>query len=112
MPQATLDFDGSSFNPGAAESLRDAGKSLTAESRDKMLSLARSIARSIALEDAMRECTIDAVQQRLIAMGYQPAQLGPAAGCIFLSDEWDHAGFVQSTRASNRRRWIQVHRLR
>lgn len=66
-------------------------------------SAAKEIAIAIAQHGTV---TADKVQEKLIAQGYTPGQLGNAAGALFRGKNWRKVGEVPSTRPSNRGRKV------
>lgn len=102
-----------SFNLGEGERLRDEGIEAAALTRSDVLSVAKRVARQIALSRPNRELTADAVQAVMIGLGFTPAQLGNAAGAIFRGKAWVWTGrVVKSSRKSNRARILRVWRLK
>jgi hypothetical protein len=70
--------------------------------RKEVLELARDLARRIALERESREVTIDDVQAELQRLGFEPGDLGNAAGAVFGGGCWQFTcRWKASDRASN-----------
>ena len=89
------------FDLVAGRELRDAGMEEAAGNRSEILVVAKAYAWLIAMSREDRTCTADDVQLRLIANGYDPADLGNAAGSIFRDQRWRNTGrMIQSTRKS------------
>lgn len=104
--QHTLQFD-----IAAGELARDKGQAKAAVTRAELLELARDVARQIAMSRSERTVTADDVLKRLSDMGYEPGELGNAAGSIFKGGQWAFVDRVKSERVSNHARWIMVWRL-
>lgn len=90
---------------------RDRGMESAAEKRRFLLDLARRIAVAFAYNNG--EVTADDVQRELIRRGFNPRDIGNAAGSIFKTKEWEFTGrWLESARVSNHARAIRVWRLK
>lgn len=102
-------MDDKTFDARLSDQLKFEGMERAAFKGRDMLKLARHIAREIGLECG--ECTADAVGRRLKS-DYGIESLGPAAGSIFKTPEWQWTGeFVKSRRVKNHSRLLRVWRL-
>lgn len=93
------------------EALNDLrGADLTKDTRREILRIARSYLRKLAISRRRRGgrgmCTADDARAFLKLNHYSPADLGAAAGALFLVKLWKRAGFVPSSVPSNRGREI------
>ena len=91
------------------ELAKEAGIRDAASARTELVAHARKLAKAFAIQCvASREITIDDVQ---ILVG--DADLGPAAGSVFRTPEWEFSGkWTESVREGNHRRMIRVWRLK
>ncbi len=88
------------------------GMEVAAKHQNQLLEKAREVAKELATKDANRETTSDEVSQELSRRGF-PDCLGPAAGSIFKTTDWEFSGkFINSTRVTNHSRLLRVWRLR
>ena len=88
------------FNWEAARRAREEGLEAAAMPRPALLELARDLARGIARR--VGTVTADDVQAALLELGYQPKDLGNAAGALFRGAEWEQTGdWRRSARVSN-----------
>ncbi len=100
------------FNPDEAERRKRKGMDDAAQARADLLELARTVAVRIAERQPDRLCTADDVQLHLISLGFEPDELGNAAGSIFRGARWQFVEFIRSARTTNHRRIIRVWRLK
>lgn len=99
--------DGDSFfDLTEGTSRKEEGKNLTAENRKFLLTKARAIAVLIANSRPSKLVNADDVQKALMEQGYEPAQLGNAAGSIFRGEMWLKRGYENSKRKTNHARVI------
>lgn len=90
--------------------LKEEGQNKAALSKKYILELAREHAYKIALNNPLRECSIDDVQRIMIKDGID---LGMAAGSVFKGKDWEHTGkYVRTHRKSSHARNISVWRLK
>lgn len=95
-----------------AESKKEAGISAAVETRRHVYDIAKELALKVANRNAKREVTADDVQFELIGAGYDPADLGNAAGALFRGKDWVFTGeWRKSARETNHRRANRVWRL-
>ena len=100
------------FDAAAGSQSRDAGLSLAASHKPVTLAIARMAARLVAGGRADRTVTADDVVGWLAINGFE-YELGPLAGAIFRSKEWEFTGrWVRSARTSNHSRFNRVWRMR
>ena len=97
------------FDLAEAERHRDVGIGVATEHRGEVLTLAKAIAREIALARDSRECSADDVAKRLTKG--QRAALGNAAGAIFRGREWRFVRSVKCQRINAHARDIRLWRL-
>lgn len=90
--------------------LKAGGMELAATTRSELLDTARAI----ALELGRRgDVTADDVGRMMEQRGYAVEDLGPAAGSIFKTKQWQFTGVrVASSRKSNHGRELKVWRLK
>ena len=101
----------SAFDAVESERRKHDGMAVAASARLAMLHKAREIARDLA----RRHGTVhmDMVNMELERRGIDPCRLGPGAGSLFKSLEWEFTGeFVKSARMTNHSRLLRVWRLR
>lgn len=102
------------FDAAESERLKEAGIAAAAEGREYLLEIARDRARLVARERG--EVTMDDVVAALVADGFDPAQLGNAAGAVFKGkmggvSEWAFTGrFVRSARVASHSNLLRVWR--
>ena len=100
------------FDRAYSESKKRQGMESAALNRPYLLAVARTVAREIALSRPTREVHADDVNYELMTRGIDFQSLGPAAGSIFKTREWDFTGHrIKSKRASNHARELKVWRL-
>ncbi len=98
------------FDQAESEELKEAGMAAGVRMRETDLQFARSIAREL--------CRLQGVTNadevgRLLYERHGIKTLGPAAGSIFKSSEFEWAGeFVKSGRKTNHSRLLRVWRLK
>lgn len=98
------------FDAAESERRKDAGMALAAASREAILEVARERARFVARERG--EVSMDDVVAALVVNGYDPAELGNAAGSVFRGREWVWTGrFVKSARVASHSNLLRVWRL-
>lgn len=101
------------FDETKSEAAKVAGMATAANNRHVVLEIARNLAQKIASAKSHRTCHADEVYAELPKLGYDPAELGPAAGSIFAGKAWEFTGVrVKSKRVSNHSREIKVWRLK
>jgi len=104
-PQKTI------FDAIEAEEGRRKGMAKAAETREPILQVARRLA--IEISRIRGKVTADDVQKALIRRGYHPSELGPAAGSIFKTGDFEFTGeWIKSERVSNHSRYLRVWRLK
>lgn len=109
--QDELNFDTSTMNVQMGEELKKEGMARAALSRAELLQLAKDGCR-IAAQERGGTATADDGAEFLISMGYDPAELGNAAGSLFRGKEWHFTGeWRVSARVSNHGRMNRVWRL-
>lgn len=97
------------FDAAESERRKEAGIAVAAEGREYLLEIARDRARLVARERG--EVTMDDVVAALVADGFDPAQLGNAAGAVFKGKEWAFTGrFVRSARVASHSNLLRVWR--
>jgi hypothetical protein len=74
--------------------------------KSKVFSIAKSIAVTLAKQSSLRITNIDRVQSELFLLGYNSADLGNAAGCVFRGKNWKKFNKAQSNRKGNHSREI------
>jgi hypothetical protein len=98
------------FEAQKSESRKARGMGVAADARTGVLDLARAIARELCTSQG--ECTADDVGE-LLWQRHQIKTLGPAAGSLFKSGEFEPTGsFRKSTRKKNHARLLFVWRLK
>ena len=98
------------FHEQLGEQLRLDGMTVAADNAKEQLSLARKVARSIALRRKDRTATADDVG-RVLKEVYALDTLGPAAGSLFKTGDWEWTGrFAKSKRVTNHSRLLRVWR--
>lgn len=84
------------FDATQSEEQKEIGMARAAAANKEQLSIARQIAKELALATSTLECNADMVQEKLIQKGID---LGNAAGSIFRGNDWQFTGrFVKSER--------------
>ena len=104
--------EGEIFNLQEGERLKEEGMAEAKAARKEIYLKAVQIAKDFASGNMERVCTIDDVQNVLISQGYNPKQLGPAAGSVFRGKCWEEIGHKNSARPSNHAARISVWRLK
>ncbi len=98
------------FEAQKSESQKTHGMAAAAEARSGVLELAREIARELCRTRG--ECTADDVGE-LLWQRHQIRTMGPAAGSLFKSGEFEPTGTMRkSARKKNHARLLFVWRLR
>lgn len=98
------------FSPSSSEGRKEEGMSAAAEAKSEVLELAREIARELCRKDG--ECTADDVGE-LLWERHQINTMGPAAGSLFKSGEFEPTGAMRkSARKKNHARLLFVWKLR
>ena len=98
------------FEAVKSESRKTHGMSAASKARSGVLDLARAIARELCSRQG--ECTADDVGE-LLWQRHQIKTLGPAAGSLFKSGEFEPTGsFRKSARKKNHARLLFVWRLK
>ncbi len=96
------------FDLAAGLQAKEEGMALAAENRKRLLTVARAIARGIGL--VRREVTMDMVSREMLKRNL-PIDLGPAAGSVFKTDQWEWTGrYTKSHRITNHGRMIRIWR--
>lgn len=99
------------FDHRTSEALKQEGMERAATARAGILLMARETARALARRHG--KVHMDDVSIVMLDMGIDLADLGPAAGSVFKSAEWEFTGeFVKSARITNHSRLLRVWRLR
>lgn len=97
------------FDAAESERRKEAGIAAAAEGRDYLLEIARDRARLVARERG--EVTMDDVVAAMLEDGFNPADLGNAAGAVFKGKEWVFTGrFVRSARVASHSNLLRVWR--
>lgn len=105
MTQTDFVFDRTESNRRKAR-----GMAVAADHAPYLLEKARGIAREIAAKQGT--VNADEVSMELARLGW-PDCLGPAAGSLFKTKDWEFTGqFVPSTRVTNHSRLLRVWKLR
>lgn len=113
MTQQDFNFDRNTFNARLGEDLKEQGMALANMSRSELLEFAKEACRSVAMRTFDRTVTADDAARELVDMGYDPSELGNAAGSLFRGNEWEFTGeWRKSTRVSNHARMNRVWRLK
>ena len=100
------------FDLPKAKKLRDAGKDRAATERRELLGVAQEYAVNLCRFLTV-PITADEVYDAMAVTERHPERLGNAWGSVFKGPEWEWTGeWRQSTRVSNRGRYIRVWRLR
>ena len=111
--QAEFNFDAVTFSRPLGEQAKTAGMETAALYRTELLERVRAALVAIALSRESREATADDGQAWLIANGYQPDDLGPAAGSMFPLRDWQFTGkWRKSARVSNHAHQNRLWKLR
>ena len=98
------------FSAAKSETRKEHGMAAAAGKRSEVLELAREIARELCRVHG--ECTADDVGELLFTR-HQIKTMGPAAGSLFKSGEFEPTGaFRKSARKKNHARLLFVWRLR
>lgn len=100
------------FDSLAGQHAKEQGMRQAAEHRSRTLTLARTLARTIAERNPNGEVSADDVMQALALKGYTSSDLGNAAGSLFTNGEWVAVGYRKSTRVTNHRRQVRVWKLK
>lgn len=101
---------GDLFDAVAGERAKQEGMARAADNRAVLLEMARGFAHQHALLHGT--VTADDVARQMAVHGFSPSALGPAAGSLFKTSEWEWTGeYVKSIRVSNHSRMIRVWRL-
>ena len=96
------------FDDYLGEQLKIEGMEIAADNRQQLLELARNIAKTIAISNPSRTCTADKVG-RILKEQYGIDTLGPAAGSLFKTSDWEFTGqFIKSKRITNHARLLRV----
>lgn len=112
MTQPELPFDGVAFSTELSEEARDEGMAMAAFHRLPLLEKVRHWLREFAKSRPDRIATADDARALLIKHGYQPSNLGNAAGSLFLGDEWELIGYTKSAVISRHANRIGQWRLK
>ena len=95
------------FNGRLGEQLKLEGMERAAYSSKELLVIARKVATEIALQ-RMNQCVTADDVGRVLKNQYAIDSLGPAAGSIFKTSEWEWSGgFVKSKRVTNHSRLLR-----
>lgn len=95
------------FDAKQSDLLKQQGMDLAVQNRADLLHIARQIAVEIGQQS--QYVTADDVGRRLKSMGID--SIGPAAGSIFKTDDWEFTGrYKKSARVSNHSRMLRVWR--
>lgn len=95
-----------------AERRKVQGMEQAVSSKRHIFDLAKDLAVNIAARHPSKEITADEVQIALINYGYDPSDLGNAAGALFRGKQWSFTGeWRKSIRITNHRRQNRVWRL-
>ena len=98
------------FDQDRGEQLRLAGMGLAADNAKESLAVARKVATVIAKRRKDRTVTADDVG-RVLKDYYGLDSLGPAAGSLFKTGDWEWTGqFRKSKRVTNHSRLLRVWR--
>jgi hypothetical protein len=100
------------FDAELGRQAEEHGMSVAALSHAELLELAQEVA--MQLGRLQCEVTIDDVHRWLgqHLEGYEPSDLGNAAGSVFKGPQWQFVRWDASQRVSNHRRSVRVWRLR
>ena len=99
------------FHKNASRHRKEGGMSVAASAAAKPLEQARWLAKQIATQRNSKTCTADDVAKALRRQGLP--LLGPAAGSLFLTKDWEFTGRrVLSGQVANHARELKVWRLR
>lgn len=99
------------FDLFEGRSRKEHGMDVAAEAKMSDLARARMIAIELAKGHPLGECDADMVGRELSKRGY-PSSLGPAAGSLFKTDNWEFTGKRRlSHRKTNHARELKVWRL-
>ena len=99
------------FHESIGEQLRLDGMQQAAGNTKEQLDIARKVAKQIALRRKDRTVTADDVG-RVLKEVYGLDTLGPAAGSIFKTNDWEFTGqWRKSKRVTNHSRMLRVWRL-
>lgn len=100
------------FDGKRARAAKAKGMARAAAHHNELLEIARKIAESIAISND-RTVDMDRVSQRMVALGYNPADLGNAAGSVFKGEQWEFTGErVKSIKVKNHSRELKIWRLK
>jgi hypothetical protein len=98
------------FDAVKAEGGKRKGMAQAVAAREPILQVARRLA--VEIGRIRGKVTADDVQMELIRQGYHPSDLGPAAGSIFKTAEFEFTGeWIKSERVSNHSRYLRVWRV-
>jgi hypothetical protein len=102
------------FDPALAEKWKREKMAAAASSpaHHELLTLLRPALRAIALSRDCRTVTADDAQAWLITNGYEPSELGNAAGSIFRGGEWKLVGYRKSARVSRHSNRVGIWQLK
>lgn len=99
-----------SFHDSLGEQLRLNGMEMAASNSKEYLTLARKVAAEVAQGKFDRCITADDVG-RVLQADYGLDSLGPAAGSLFKTDQWEWTGgFRKSRRVTNHGRLLRLWR--
>jgi len=99
------------FDAAESERRKQEGMARAAAAKPLLLQYARDLAVSLAYRHG--EVNMDQVNAMMVMAGIPEDALGPAAGAVFKSKEWEFTGkFIKSSRVTNHSRLIRVWRLK
>lgn len=110
--QQSLNFDAVTFSAQLSQEAKREGLGAAVWSRKELLWKVKEALKQIALSRSSRTASADDGQEWLMAHGYQPSDLGNAAGAMFSGKEWECVGRIYSTRVSRHANEIRLWRLR
>lgn len=113
MIQTEINFDAVTFDSQLSQAAKDEGISTAAWSRRELLWQVKEAVKQIALSRPSRTACADDGQEWLVSKGYQPSDLGNAAGSMFAGREWEFTGqWVKSKRVSSHKNDLRLWRLK
>jgi|TARA_Y100000310_G_C20589548_1_gene767229 hypothetical protein len=100
------------FDFAASNAAKKEGMELAANANPDLLTVARQVAKALALTGPNRRVSSDDVFLQMKRMGL-PYNIGPVAGSLFKGPEWRFTGDrVRSKRISNHARELKVWELK
>lgn len=112
--QTAFKFEAVHFDPPLSQSAKVEGMEAASQGeRGLLLAKVQDALKRIAAARPNRTATADDGQAWLVSQGYQPGDLGNAAGSMFSRKEWEFTGqWTKSARLSSHKNDIRIWRLK